>query len=78
MMIVPNSLVGQKQGVQGEEEEEVVDQRNGGQTGTPTSCADDLTGLSQSGVSVRMRGTGENEDDGMGFQITKRAEGARD
>ena len=35
MMIAPTSLVRQKEGVQGEEEEEAGDRRKGGQTGTP-------------------------------------------
>ena len=58
MMIAPNSLARQKEGVQekGEEgvqekgEEEAGDQRKGSQTGTQTSGADAHTGLSRSGV----------------------------
>ena len=51
MMIAPNSLDRQKEGVQGEGQEEVEDQRKRGQTGIPTSVADDPTSLSRSGVS---------------------------
>ena len=39
MMIAPNSLVRQKEGVQAEEEDEAGDQRKRGQTGTPTPVA---------------------------------------
>ena len=47
----PNYVARQKEGVQREGEDQVGDQRNGGQTGTPTSCANAPTGLSRSGVS---------------------------
>ena len=51
MMIAPNSIVCQKEGAQGEEEEVVE-----GQTGTLTLAADGLTGPTRSGVSdVRNR-----------------------
>ena len=50
MLIVPNSLTRQKEGVQAEGEEEVGDHRKGGQTGTQTSGVDAPIGLSRSGV----------------------------
>ena len=48
IMITPNSLCRQKEGVQGKGQEEAEDQRKGGQTGTPTSGADAPTGLTRS------------------------------
>ena len=51
MMIGPNSLVCQKEGVPGEEEEEAGGQRKGGSTGTPTLGADASTGPTRYGVS---------------------------
>ena len=44
MMIVPNCLARQKEGTQGEQEEEAEDRRMGGQTGTSTPGADVPTG----------------------------------
>ena len=40
MMFAPNSLVRQKEGAQGEEEEEAGGRRKAGSTGTPTPGAD--------------------------------------
>ena len=51
MMIVPNCLARQKEGTQGEQEEEAEDRRMGGQTGTSTPGADVPTGPTQPGVS---------------------------
>ena len=53
MIFAPNSLVRQKEGAQGEEEEEaeVGGRRKAGSTGTPTLGADVPTGPTQSGVS---------------------------
>ena len=53
MIISPSFLVRQKEGAQGEEEEEdqVGGQRKRGPTGTPTPGADAPTGPTQSGVS---------------------------
>ena len=48
MMIAPNSLVRQKERAQGEEEEEVGDQRKGEAIGTPTPVADAPTGPTRS------------------------------
>ena len=50
MMIVPNSLVRQMEGVQEEGKEESGCKRKEGQTRTVTSGADAPTGLSWSGV----------------------------
>ena len=59
MMIAPNSLVRQKQGAQGEEEEEPVGRRKAWSIGTidPT----------RSGQECRMVGTKENMDCCVGF-----------
>ena len=62
MMIAPNSLVRQKEGTQGEEqEEEVGGRRKAGSIGTPTPG-----GVLDQGW--RMRESGENIDGGVGFQ----------
>ena len=50
MMIALNSLACQKEGVQGEVEEEAGDKKKQGQTGTPTSSVDAPTGQTRSGV----------------------------
>ena len=46
-----NSLVCEKEGAQGEEEEEAVDRRKGEPTETAMPCVDAPTGLTRSGVS---------------------------
>ena len=51
MMFAHNSLIRQKEGVQGEEEEEAGGQRKAGSTGTPTLGTDGPIGPTQSGVS---------------------------
>ena len=51
MMFAPNSLVRQKEGAQGEEEEEAGDRSKASSTGTPTAGAGTPTGPTQSGVS---------------------------
>ena len=51
MMFAPNSLARQKEGAQGEEEEDAGVRRKGGPTGTPTPGAGALTGPTLSGVS---------------------------
>ena len=51
IMNILNSLVRQKQGVQGEEEEEAGGGRKVGSTETPTISADCPTGPTRSGVS---------------------------
>ena len=75
MMISPNSHVRQKEEDQ-EEEEEAGGERKGGPTGTPSPGAG--APIFQLGQGYRMQGTGENMDDGVGFQSTRWAEGARD
>ena len=47
MTFAPNSLVRQKEGAQGEDEEEVGDRRKEGKTGIPTPDADPPTGPSR-------------------------------
>ena len=64
MMIALNSR--QKEVAQ--REGEAVDRRKGGQTGTPTPGADDLTGSSRSGLS-------DASNRRKGFHSTGRAEG---
>ena len=51
MIVAPNSLVRQKVGTQGEEEEEARGRKRAGSIGTPTPVADASTGPTQSGVS---------------------------
>ena len=67
MMFALDSLVHQKEGAQGEQEEEEADgrsfRRKEGPTGTPTLGAD-LTTLGQ---GCRMRGAGEIMDGGVGY-----------
>ena len=76
MMIAPNSLSRQKEGVQGEGEAEAGDQRKGGKTGTLTPVADAPTGLSRSGVlDARKR---RKHGRWLGFHSTGGAEGTRD
>ena len=53
-MIAPDSLVRQKEEVQGEEEEGAAVQRKAGSTGTPTPGADAPTDPTRSGVSDAM------------------------
>ena len=65
MMFAPNYFVRQKEGAQGEGEEEAKSRRKAGSTGTPTPGADAPTGV-QLSQGCRMRGTGENMDDGVG------------
>ena len=66
MMIAPNFLARQIEGVQREREEKEGDLRRGGQTETLTSGNDAHAGLSQ---GCQIRGTGENVDVGMGLSI---------
>ena len=74
MMIVTKSLIRQKEGVQGEEEEEAGVQRKGGPSGTPTPGADAPTCPTRSRVSdARNRRKHET----MGFYSTGGEEGAR-
>ena len=58
MMFTPKSLVRQKEGAEGEEEEEAGSRRKAGPTGTPTPGADAPTGSTQSGVSDARNRTG--------------------
>ena len=51
MMIAPNSLVGQKEGAQGEEKEEAAGRRKRRPTGILTPGVDAATGPTRSGVS---------------------------
>ena len=51
MMFVPNSLVLQKYGVQGEKEEEAGGRRKAGSTGTPTPGKEAPICPTRSGVS---------------------------
>ena len=51
MMVAPNSLVRQKEGAQGKEEEEAGGRRRIGSVETKTPGADAPTGPTQSGVS---------------------------
>ena len=76
MMITPNSLVRQKERGQGEEEEEVGDQRKGRPTGAPTLGVNAPKG--KFGQECRMRETEENMDGGFGLHPIGGEEGARD
>ena len=65
-MVAPNSLVRQKDGTQGEEDQQELRHQ--------------LRTIPQAqlGQGCRIRGTGENMDGGVGFHSTERVEGARD
>ena len=64
-MFASNSLVSQKEGSQGEQEEEVGGRRKAGSTGTPTPGVDAPVGLTRSGV-LDARNKRKNGG-GMGF-----------
>ena len=73
MMVAHNSLVRQKEGAQGEEEEKAGGRRKGG----PTPRVDDPIGLTRSGVSDTRNRT-KNMDGAEGFHSIGGAEGAWD
>ena len=77
-IIAPNSLVHQKEGAGGEEEEVAGGRRKGGSTGSITPGTDAPTVQVQLGQWCRVRGTGENMDDSVGFHSTGGAERAWD
>ena len=77
MMFASNSLARQKEGAQGEQEEdeEAGSRRKRCLTGTAMLGTD--APWVQLGQGCRIRGTAENMDDGVGYYSTGGAEGAR-